>query len=173
MSDSCPICETALTGFYPPEKYDCPRCGEFILTGSLQAELPGKLSGRIHRRALMSHKLRRMARGGQPPPKISTYTVDSFWTNEVMPTPAEQADDLILWVGDNQLSPDYPLRAALYFLGAWVGTSLFDREKNPHAGISWLLAQPEMQILLIAQHEIVLQSNPSEGMETLQLTMAG
>jgi hypothetical protein len=97
---TCPVC--GLPCLTPSnsswDKYDCMRCGEFILTGPLQAELPGKLSGGIHRRALMSHKLRRMGRDGQPP-KISTYTVDSFWTDEVMPTPAEQADNLILWVG--------------------------------------------------------------------------
>jgi hypothetical protein len=85
----------------------------------------------------MSHKIRRMTRSERPP-EISSYTVDSFWTDEVMPTPAEQADDLVLWVGDHQLSPDQPQSAGLYFLGAWVGTSLFDKN-DPHAGIRWVL----------------------------------
>lgn len=165
QNNSCPVCETTLTGFYPPNKYDCPRCGEFILTGSLQAVLPGKLAGGIHRRALMSHKLRRMARDGQPPADISTYTVDSFWTDEVMPTPTEQADDLILWVGNNQLSTDQPTGASLYFLGAWVGTSLFDR--NPHAGIVWLFEH-------LRDERGLLKTNPGQaGVTPLQLTMTG
>jgi hypothetical protein len=161
----CPVCETTLTAFSPPGTYNCPRCGEFILTGSLQPELPGKLSGGIHRRAIMSHKLRRMMQDGQAPPKISTYTVDSFWTNEVMPTPAEQADDLVLWAGDHQRSPDRPHRAELYSLGAWVGTSLLDG--NPHTGIRWLLTHLADEKLLNSSG--IVQSNTAD----LQLTMLG
>jgi hypothetical protein len=157
----CPVCKTSLTAFYEPDTYDCPRCGKFILTGSLQAELPSKLSGGIYRRALMSHKLRRMARDGQPPPKISTYTVDSFWTDEVMPTPAKQADDLILWIGDNQISQEKPVRVGEYsFLSAWVGTSLDDEGAVfRDAAISWLLRYLEEEKLLEESK--------------LQLTMAG
>src|SRR5262245_31192978 len=122
QNDICPVCTTILTGLQRRANwtaYNCPRCGEFRLTTSLESTLPGHFDRGIHRRALMSHKLRRMTRVGEEPPKISTYTVDSFWTDEVMPTPAKQADDLILWVGDNQLSHEKPVRVEEYsFLSA-------------------------------------------------------
>ena len=79
-----------------------------------------------------------------------------------MPTPTEQADDLILWVGNNQLSTDQPTRASLYFLGAWVGTSLFDR--NPHAGIVWLFEH-------LRDERGLLKTDPGQaGVTPLQLT---
>ena len=174
----CPVCGLpCLIPSNSPDKYDCARCGEFILTGSLQAELPGKLSGGIHRRALMSHKLRRMARDAQPP-RISTYTVDSFWADEVMPTPAEQADDLILWVGNHQLSPDNPYQAPLLPLGAWVGTSLGNWE-DWLAGLRWLFTYLADARLLTASNFMPKDSPPTSDLADwlptgdLQLTMAG
>ena len=164
QNNSCPVCETPLTGVYPSGKYDCPRCGEFILTSSLEAELPGHLSGRIHRRGLMSHKIRRMERKGQPP-KIDTYAVKSFWADEVMPTPPEQADELILWAGDNQRALEQPQEAPLHYLGARVCTSLF-RKDNPHAGVNELLDH-------LANEKILKPIKPKHGEAALQLTVPG
>ncbi len=47
-------------------RYDCPRCGIFVLTGSAEAELPGKLAEAPQRRSRMSHIIRRMQRPGEP-----------------------------------------------------------------------------------------------------------
>jgi hypothetical protein len=145
-------------------KYICPRCGEFALTGSLEASLPGQLAGDIRRRALMSHKVRRMAASGVLE-IISSYTIDTLLAEENLPAPPEQAEELILWVGEQQLSPDLPYRAELYLLGAWVGTSLSGT--NPHAGIRWLLTHLANEKLVDSSG--IIQSSTAD----LQLTMLG
>src|SRR5215203_2040520 len=123
----CPVCksEAHLYNSSPGQRrFDCQRCGEFDLTDSLIAELPSKLDLGVHRRALMSHHLRRMERAKTKPFLITTYDVERLWLGERLPSPLTQADDLLLWIGDNQLSPDEPIRCALLYLGAWVGASL-------------------------------------------------
>jgi hypothetical protein len=124
---NCPVCQSTArfcsTGS-GGMRYDCPRCGEFELTGSLVAQLPSELNHGVHRRALMSHNIRRMGQANAKPPLIDTYNVESFWRSERLPTPQRQADDLILWVGDNQPAPDEYIPCEVPFLSAWVGTSL-------------------------------------------------
>jgi hypothetical protein len=132
---NCPVCKTSGTERSGRGEYTCLRCGQFTLSGTLKSTIVGELDKGTHRRALMSHKIRRMTREGKPV-KISRDTLDSL-TQEVMPTPLEQADDLILWLGDHQRSYDYSKKSELYFLGAWVGAAL--GPKNPHAGINYLI----------------------------------
>jgi hypothetical protein len=178
VPENCPICETALRNLQRPAvttrgdtldatKYDCPRCGEFVLTGTLEAMLSSLLARGIYRRALMSHKLRRMAPPSGALETISSYTIERLLAEENLPTPPEQADELILWVGDHQLSHDYPTQAALYYLGAWVGTSLFDQE-DPHSGIRWLLSH-----LADFTHTLAPLEFPDSGTVKLQFTMGG
>jgi hypothetical protein len=150
------------------QRFDCPRCGEFDLTGSLVAELQPKLDAGIHRRALVSHNIRRMQRTENKPPLISTYEVERFWFGERLPTPQRQADDLILWVGDNQLSPEENIRCALPFLSAWVGTSLGPVHGST-GGMDWLCTYLTDERLLIARRE---EENPST-IGRFQLTMQG
>src|SRR3981189_2728071 len=76
--DECPICKSAQAHPYSTGadslRLDCPRCGEFDLTGSLVPGLQHKLDAGIHRRALMSHSIRRMQRANAKPPVITTLT---------------------------------------------------------------------------------------------------
>jgi hypothetical protein len=106
-----------------------------------------------------------MQRRGQTP-LIRDDDLESFWIEERLPRPQQQANDLVLWAGDNQLSPDAPIRVALPFLGAWVGTSLVN-VTEPHAGIKWLLTH--------LADEKLLSSGSSEttGVMMLHLTMQG
>jgi hypothetical protein len=121
--------------------YDCPRCGKFELTGSLVSVLQSKLDGGVYRRALMSHNIRRTGHANAKPPLINTYNVESFWLGERLPTPQRQADDLILWVGDNQPAPDEFIQCEVPFevpfLSAWVGTSLTPSTTSG-GGLHWL-----------------------------------
>src|SRR4249919_1428648 len=81
-------------------RFDCPRCGIFLLTDSAEKELPNKLTP--IRRSLVSHALRRMQRAGESPPKFSSYGLESLWREDRLPTPQQQANNLILWIGGNQ-----------------------------------------------------------------------
>jgi hypothetical protein len=92
-------------GFGDFARYDCPRCGAFVITGSADAELPNKLAEKPIRASLMSHALRKMQRPGARPPSISSDELPSFWLQDRLPVPQHQADSLIVWVGDHQPTP--------------------------------------------------------------------
>src|SRR5262245_33790051 len=99
----CIVCNTPNAHQRPENgniRFDCDRCGAFVLTGSAEKELPNHLTP--IRRSLMSHALRRMQRAEEAPPKISTYAFESFWREDRLPTPQQQVDNLILWIGRNQ-----------------------------------------------------------------------
>jgi hypothetical protein len=164
----CPVCKTQANSYEPGtgnSRFDCPRCGEYDLTGSLVASIQHQLDGGIHRRALMSHVIRRIERTKNKPPLISTYDVDRLLLTERLPTPQKQADDLIVWVGDNQLYPDEFQRCALPFISAWVGTSLNPTEPGS-GGIHWLSDYLATVELLETQIE-------SPSMWQFRLTMPG
>jgi nucleoside 2-deoxyribosyltransferase len=167
----CPICKSEAQPYDTGSdslRFDCPRCGEFDITGSLLPGLQSKLDGGIHRRALMSHNIRRMPRTKNKPPLISSYD-ERLWLGERVPTPQRQADDLILWVGDNQIYPDEAIRCALPFLSAWVGTSLNLAGANS-GGVHWLSTY--------LANEKLLEARPFPGNEPfsaydMRLTMEG
>jgi hypothetical protein len=74
---NCLVCETAdATGYQQGATdaftIDCKRCGEFVVSGTASATLRSAFAKGIHRRALMSHALRRMKGPGVSPPPIIT-----------------------------------------------------------------------------------------------------
>jgi nucleoside 2-deoxyribosyltransferase/predicted RNA-binding Zn-ribbon protein involved in translation (DUF1610 family) len=135
----CPVCKSEAHPYNLPsrdvDRFDCPRCGEFDVVRSLR--MGPLLDEGIHRRALMSHNIRRAREAGTTPPLITPRNLESFWHGERLPTPQRQADDLILWVGDSQLYPDEATQCAIPFLSAWVGTSLAPTGSNS-GGLHWL-----------------------------------
>jgi hypothetical protein len=116
--------------------YTCPRCGYFALTGREEAVLPLQLDQDPNRRALLSHLVRRMQHTDGTPVEIFERELPSFCLQK-LPTPQQQADSLILWVGNNQPYPDEFIRCELPFISAWVGTSLKPTDANS-GGIHWL-----------------------------------
>jgi len=173
QGNECPVCKSEADVYNTGRgggdlRYDCPRCGEFELSGTLVATLQPSLDAGIYRRALMSHNLRRTQRTNNKPPLIKTYDVERFWFGERLPSPQRQADDLILWVGDNQLSPNEPIRCAHAFLSAWVGTSL-GSPRAPDGGLGWLCEYLENTAGLLR----VGADNTGPGASRFQLTMHG
>jgi hypothetical protein len=172
---NCPICETVDGKEYSSGKpdalrFDCKRCGEFDISGSAFVSLPNAFAAGIHRRALMSHAIRRMkGLGVSPPPLIVSDKLETYWPTDKLPPPSSQADQLILLSGDSQLSPEDPIRHAAYFLNAWMGTSL-TTPGDPHAGIHWLLTHLADEKLLHAQIE---SADGWNRIYKLQLTMRG
>jgi hypothetical protein len=172
---NCPVCETAdATGINPGSgdffRIDCKRCGEFDISGTAQAMLPSAFTKGVHRRALMSHTIRRMkGLNVSPPPMILSDKLDSYWSGDRLPTPSKQADELILLAGDRQLSPDNPITMAAYFLDAWVGTSLLTPD-SPHSGLLWLFDHLKQTGLL---NYFSPRGIGFDIPYSLQLTMAG
>ena len=103
-------------------RFDCLRCGSFTLSGTPVGTIETKFNEIPLRRSLMSHILRRMQ---QPDDKqlraISDDELPTFWRNETLPTPQRPADNLILWMGDNQETSSTTARIDRSALAAWIG----------------------------------------------------
>lgn len=171
---NCPVCQTPDVKEYTPSnsdrvRFDCKRCGEFEISSTVYSILQPLLSQGIHRRALMSHALRRMgASQVSPPPFVSSNMLDSFWSVDRLPNPEKQANDLILFTGDHQLSPETPNSGAAYFLGGWLGTSLLIPH-SPHGGLHWVLQH-------LQKEEFIRYSSTTGSLDdvlSVSLTMAG
>lgn len=109
MSDQkCPICssvvkESGKGGSADFHDYKCPVCGPFTIT---RTALHNLRSERITEKksAILSHAIRRMQKQGSWP-EIDSKILDIIMENNYLPSPAEQADNLILWLGDNIDAP--------------------------------------------------------------------
>ena len=122
-------------------RFDCPRCGAFVLTGSAEAALERLLTEMPLRRSLMSHTFRSMQRSDQKHlGPITTEELPGYWKDERLPPPLEQADALILWIGDHQPKPSIPAKAEISALGAMLGLAS-RTDANDWVGLDWLLSQ--------------------------------
>lgn len=103
----CPIClsdassnghQSSGEGRYG-EKFDCPRCGPFFASSSLLAILPHSLQGEETKRALLSHATRKMQRAN-----LDTHIVEEILKGS-LPSVFQQAENLVLWLGDHLNGP--------------------------------------------------------------------
>ncbi|MES2832856.1 MAG: hypothetical protein V4695_12800 [Pseudomonadota bacterium] len=110
MAD-CPICTLDACDELPGNASDslgfnCRRCGEFRLTGTLHDMLePDGPDKDDPRTAVVSHTVRKMQRNGYVP------LLDSDWYKRVcetgkLPRPNEQITNLLLWVGEEAKGTD-------------------------------------------------------------------
>jgi hypothetical protein len=120
------------------------------------------------RRSLMSHTLRRMQRPDQK--HLHVIQVDelpTFWREERLPSPLEQADNLILWIGQNQQTPDAWAFATPSEIAATVGIAV-SVDGNDGGGWGWLNTQ------LYPKKLYRLQQDPAAGGKVgFMLEMAG
>ena len=92
----------------------CMRCGDFKITEELRDDLPSDEMRYPYLRIKLSHFIRRnqRPRNGETPPydqKDLETSIDEY----VAPNPAEQADDLLLWVAEKTTES-----------GSWVNFAL-------------------------------------------------
>ena len=121
----------------------------------------GKSAGLSPRlRAILSHRLRRQQRKGGQPPSILQSELPQV--DDPLPTPAEQANSLILWIGDHQDSQGAAAIIPAQALSAVIGTAISPTSYE----LSWLLMQEEVSPLFEQRFD------PDEGMSFL-LTFAG
>jgi hypothetical protein len=109
MSDqNCPICssivkETGRGGTGDFYDYKCPVCGPFTITRTALHNLRSeKLTEK--KSAVLSHAIRRMQKQDSWP-EVNSKILNVIMENNYLPSPAEQADNLILWIGDNIEAP--------------------------------------------------------------------
>lgn len=145
---SCIVCNTpgadatadARSGDFA--RWNCRRCGSFVLSGTAEGVLPHRLLQAPLRPSLMSHVIRGMQRpDGSHLKVIDSAELDDFWQEAKLPTPMQQADNLIRWIGDNQPTQFERATASPEAIAATVGLPI--SPKGDSQGWGWLHAQIE------------------------------
>jgi hypothetical protein len=95
----------------------------------------------VLQRGVLSHHLRRGQRANSAPPSIDENSIPKV--DNQLPSPAERADSLILWIGDHQLSPESPASFFWPEVSAWIGAAI----NKTDSGLEWLLRQDEVKSL--------------------------
>jgi hypothetical protein len=145
MNQSCPVCSTSPTKVDQWGEYirvQCERCGKFAVTDWVNDALAALFQEVPARASLMSHTIRCMQCEGSRVIVIHREELPTYFSRKRLPTPQEQADDLILWIGDNQ--PDNATGAIIkeLALDAWIGAPLPKVPGNA-PGLRWLLTNME------------------------------
>jgi hypothetical protein len=172
MNNECEICGTrpapempAIAGL-PSHGRHCPRCGAFWLIGTAKERLRRLLEDKSIERSLLSHRVRQRVDASQNPISFFESDLEIYIGDRVPPNPQEQVNNLILWIGNSQLTPEEWAQATPQRLAALIGTAKSaDRSDEP--GLNWLFQQ-------IPKSDLFVQTTTSNGSELrLRLTMAG
>jgi hypothetical protein len=168
---NCIVCNnrnaTTQGGLGDSVRFDCQRCGSFVLDGTAEATLPQRLAEEPLRRSLMSHTLRRMQRPGQTDLHIiRDHELPTFWSEGRLPSPLEQADNLILLIGDKQPTPSTWVDVTPSVIAATIGIAV-SADGNDSGGWSWLHSQLEPKNLYR------LHPTPTGGVVRIMLEMPG
>lgn len=155
----CLVCLTELNDGGPDRDYDdCPRCGKFRLSRTVRSSLPTRLMDEPNKRAVLSHTLRKM-QADSDRPFLSWEVAKRITDNEMLPTPQEQEDNLILLLGDRIPEPGAYVRITPHEHTAIIGA------KSPQA-FSFIVTE-------LAQKGIIGGGyNPNSG-EGVTLTLRG
>src|SRR5262245_23068023 len=105
----CPVCSTSLQAPLLPAtgdvfEYECQRCGRFGLSGSARVELQTRRSSNQKLGFIVSRAIRQMQRV-DPRPLVDHSLVERLNRGGRLPSPIEQAENLISWVSDNLPGP--------------------------------------------------------------------
>jgi hypothetical protein len=116
----------------------------------------------IHKRSRLSHLLRCMQRDGA---KVGfcLRDVKTWRLSDPLPSPAEQFDRLILWLGEHQVDPAQPIRVPVPEVEAWIGARIHPKTRG--AAFYWLSDRKEAAEFL--------ENNIHNNRPTVRLTMAG
>ena len=146
---TCPICTNISCHSIPSqsqvrfddlaEMHTCPRCGIFQLTGPTHHNLNLYLGNGTVNRSALSHYIRKMQNADRIPVELHETDLRAHQGREP-PNPQEQADNLLLWIGDNQTSPDTYATSNVESLAAIVGAGVTP-DKTGEPGFQWLLRQ--------------------------------
>src|SRR5262249_13206453 len=105
-NEACPLCLTALISFdwvrgADWRSLECHNCGRFRVSHDLLAKWSGAWRGseNMHARAVLSHAVRRMQRETTSP-MLDADRAKSLLDDDYLPTPAEQVDLLLCFIGD-------------------------------------------------------------------------
>ena len=114
MADKCPICNSDLTRkdvISTTCDYTCPRCGDYQTMDDLEDDLPILLNNDIKKITVLSHWIR--TKNESITANTLRHPKRIFLTKELVedivkqspPTPAEQADKFVRWLGNSKYPP--------------------------------------------------------------------
>lgn len=107
MAGPCPVCgDSLLEEGRNGDRYfyDCPRCGQYALSGRVSAFINHQLGLEKTSKARLSHALYKMTSREQWA-MLDSEHLNSILQNSTVPSPQEQLENLILWMGTHQSSP--------------------------------------------------------------------
>jgi hypothetical protein len=90
----------------------------------------------VHRRSRLSHLVRQQQRPDFMGVGVPLDRLDAWNLDDPLPTPAQQLDNLILWIGQRQVSPATETEVDVAAVSAWIG-ALIERDQ-PAATFEWL-----------------------------------
>lgn len=118
--NSCPICGSNINNVpnlhHTIIDYYCPKCGDFAVENILLQFLPGILGRDIKKIAFLSHWIRSKHKSKTSDnsrqyeiPRLNVNLVETI-LKQKPPNPAEQANNIIRWLGENIEAPGEYLR---------------------------------------------------------------
>lgn len=123
MVNLCPVCSSLLQNKSHTENwdaYDCKKCGSYKLLGLAETVIEN--IGNDLKRAVFSHALRKMQRDARSV-EIDTELAERIVANGALPSAPEQADNLVLWFGENAKAPGETMEIATATHQAVIGAA--------------------------------------------------
>ena len=127
----CPVCQSVAGGSvetWPTNKlatgYTCELCGHFMVSSIAGAMIgPENVGLTLAKRAALSHKLRRATdAGGETPILMSDWIEQQGLAKLTLPSPGQQATNIIRFVGDRTRDSGEPLESLAPEFHAVVGS---------------------------------------------------
>lgn len=107
MENVCPICKSKHykeSGPQPCQDWSeckCENCGTYVISGSVMACLPGKLTD-VTKAAVLSHVIWKMQASNRPP-ELTEDLIESILKNQSLLSPREIIDEAILFIGHKHI----------------------------------------------------------------------
>lgn len=160
QSVKCPVCLspydakcTASPHAGDQAWFHCEICGDYILTGAMAAILANRTAQEFPpiKRAALSHVLRRSWDQHQAPFMIQSYWFEDNVADFQLPTPAEQALNIIRLIGDGVRSSGTPLTRVGVAFYARVGAPSLESAMSL---LQQLVAKGRVTASIAKQHPV-------------------
>jgi hypothetical protein len=105
----CPVCGAPLKDgphdYGDKAFFNCPRCGLFGLTRTAETTLPDLLRDSPRNAAILSYAISRTQPEGRNTPLLDSLQCKRIIETGALPTPQEQAENLVRWLGNHLGGP--------------------------------------------------------------------
>lgn len=107
MTSPCPVCSSQLVKVTVQSDryyYECPRCGSYTLSHEANMDLNRYLQKYEYASPKLSYVINRITKNQQWA-LLTSDLIENILKNTSMPTPQEQLNNFILWLGGKQSTP--------------------------------------------------------------------